>query len=815
MKKKLLLIVLLGVGFSPAFAAKLTDIRIFPDRVDLNGKRDRQDVVVQAIYTDGQTRDISKKVKLHFDDPEVIRRSGLALRPATDGETLLSVTFEGKTASVPVQVRNADKARDLSFRLDVMPVFLKAGCNTGACHGNSRGQDGFILSLFGYDPEGDYHRLTRELVGRRLDLAVPEHSLVLEKATGKVQHTGGELFDEDSDHYKTLVNWISNYAPNDTEATPHVTGIELLPPKVVVKAAPKPRKQRMVVRATYSDGSVRDVTRLAVYQTNNNSTADIDDDGLVTADKPGGAFVFARFDKFTIGSEVIVLPDSGEFKWPKVDEVNYIDTLVHDKLKKLHMAPSEVASDEQFLRRVTLDLVGLPPTVEEFKAFMDDEDPDKREKLVDRLMARDEFVDLWAMKWGEILMIKSNRNVQYGRDRKAVYNYYQWVRGNVKDNVPVNRFAHQLLTGTGSNLKSPTANFYTSVDQNVDAKKHGENVAQIFLGIQTQCAQCHNHPFDRWTMDDYYGFTSFFAGLGKKSGADPREVIVINRNNNNTVEHPVDGRMVKPRFLGGDAPDVEGKDPRHALADWMTSKDNKLFARNIANRVWAHFFGRGVVEPVDDIRISNPPSNRELFEGLGEKLVAYDFDMKKLIRDICTSRTYQLSATATASNEHDDRFFARSYVRRLQAEVLIDTISQVTETVTSFRGMPRQYRAVQLFEGGQTSDYFLETFGQANRLSVCACEVDKEATLSQTLHLINGDTLSQKFRESRVIYNLMREGGSPREIIENLYIRSLSRRPTDKEINTMLKIMDEPKTREGYEDVLWGILNSTEFAFNH
>jgi len=858
-------------------------LKVFPNEIELRGKGDRQDVVVQAIEDSGAMRDVTAKVEFQLAEPKAAIE-GNRFTSQSDGPTKLVASYSGQQVEAPVTVKDAGKSRDVSFRLDVMPVFMKHGCNNGSCHGAARGKDGFMLSLFGYDIEGDYFRLTRQMVGRRIDLAVPEKSLLLEKAIGAVQHTGGKLFGVEHDDYKTLLSWIEAGAPNDSGNTPEPLGIEVMPPKMVFAGGGA--TQRTSVRAKYSDGSVRDVTRLALFMTNNDGVVQVSKEGVVKAGSRGGAFVFARFNKFTVGAEVIVLPTGDNFQWPSTPEQNYVDTLVFDKLKKLHLAPSELCTDEAFLRRATLDLIGLPPSREEYQKFMDDPSSDKRAKLVDSLLARDEFVDIWTMKWGEMLRIRSaNNQPQYGRDAKAMWSYSAWVHDQMAQNRPLDQFVSELVVGKGSNIKSPASNLYTAPER-LTPLKTAEDVAQVFMGTRIQCAQCHNHPFDRWTMDDYYSFAGFFAGLNMKRGIEGREVVVYNNNSRNTVDHPVDGRKMKPKFLGGDMPEVDDQDPRESLARWLTSPDNAAFNQTMANVVWAHFFGRGIVEPVDDVRISNPPSNRELLEVLGKKLAEYKFDKKKLIRDICNSRTYQLAATTNETNALDEAYFSHSYVRRLRAEVLLDTISKVTDTEERFPQSPPGTRATQLYSGN-ISNYFLTTFGRAPRETACSCEVNREANLSQALHLLNGDTITQKVGRSKLISTMIAEKKPSTEILTELYIRALSRKPTAEELKNLSAIIDEEigdaeklkhlaglqaqadsnyrryedqlkklkselselqsEGQEGaalksledqirkvesqadpirqrfegnvqqlvYVDVLWGLFNSTEFAFNH
>uniref|UniRef100_Q01WH1 Cell surface protein n=1 Tax=Solibacter usitatus (strain Ellin6076) TaxID=234267 RepID=Q01WH1_SOLUE len=702
----------------------------------------------------------------------------------------------------------------ISFRLDVMPVFFRAGCNSGGCHGAAVGKDGFHLSLFGYDPAGDYYRLTQQIVARRVDVAAPAQSLLLMKATGMVPHSGGRRFKPDSEYYTTLLKWIEAGALDDAASVPTVTGISLSPDNVVF--AGKDRKRALQVIAKYSDGTTRVVNNLALYLTNNKNTADINDAGVVTGDKRGDTFVFARFAKYTEGAEVIVLPD-GKFKWPKLTANNYIDELVYAKLQKLRVLPSAVCTDEQFLRRAYLDVIGLPPTAEEYRAFLADRAADKRANLIDSLLARDEYADLWATKWADWLKVRSDNNSAFGTDRKAAFAYYEWIREQMKRNAPLDEFVKAQVAGAGSNLHNPPVNLYTMLPQGqLDAKGVAQDVAQVFTGMRVQCAQCHNHPFDRWTQEDYYGFVSFFTGVKRKVASEAREFYIYDDVSAPPAKHLLDGHPVPARFLGGDAPDVKGKDPRVALAEWLTAKDNAIFRQNMANRLWAQFFGRGIVDPVDDVRISNPPSNRELLEELGKRLAGYNFDARKLIRDICLSKTYQLAATPNETNRDDDSQFSHQRLRRLRADVILDALAQVTETPSTFNEMPRGVRAMQLYEGGSRGNYFLKTFGSAARDSVNASETRLEPTLAQALHMVNGDTIEGKLAQSKLIPRMLAAGKKPGEIVDELFIRALSRRPSENEMKKMMAIVSaSPGDKSAYDDVVWALVNSTEFEFNH
>lgn len=805
---------LLCIGFllffsgTPALFAQPADpsnLEIAPPEISLRSARAQQLFVVQATYPDGITRDVTHQAKISLAHPALVKLDKNLLTPLADGTTQLLVEFGGKKASVPVSVKDAKVDRPISFKLDVMPIFMRAGCNSGGCHGAARGKDGFRLSLFGFDAEGDHHRLTREQPGRRLNLALPAESLLIEKATGKVPHTGGQRIKEGDPYYKDLIRWLEARAPNDPANVPVPVSLDIYPKIAVLDG--KGETQQMVVRAKYSDGSDRDVTSLALFLSNNDNSAKISDDGLVTANERGEAFVMARFATFTVGAQVIVLPKGLKFSWPNVEERNYIDTLVHNKLRKLRITPGPICDDETFLRRVFLDIVGVLPSVEDYQKFISSTDPKKREKLIDELLERKEFAELWVLKWAELLQIRSSLQVSY----KAMLLYYNWLQDRIARNVPVNEWVQELLGASGGTFKNPATNYYQN---ETDILKVAENVAQVFMGMRIQCAQCHNHPFDRWTMDDYYGFAAFFSQIGRKGADDPREVIVFN-SKGGEVTHPVHRRVMKPKFLGGAEPELKGEDRRVVLAKWLASPDNPYFATSLANRVWQHFFGVGIIEEVDDVRISNPASNPELLAELGKRFTSYKYDFKKLVRDICTSRTYQLATTANESNAGDSRNFARSYLRRIRAETFLDCISQVTETKNKFPGLPNGARAVQIADGS-ISTYFLTTFGRPMRETVCSCEVRLEPTLSQSLHLLNGETTTQRIAQGNLIGRRLAEKKTPAQILEELFIRCLSRKPTTAELAKLTALIETEKDhKQALEDAFWSLLNSREFMFNH
>ncbi len=796
---------LLTAGTLLAQAPTIVGLEAYPTSVALDGPRDRQTLVVRGITDSGLTVDLTRQSRFVLADPTRASVDGPLLRPLADGDTALSITAAGASIVVPVAVRGASATPPpISFRLDVEPILSRSGCASGACHGSARGQDGFHLSLFGYDPVGDYRALTAELPGRRLNLAAPERSLLATKSIGAVQHSGGERFKATDPRYATMVGWIAEGARDDTPDLPSLVGIDLYPPEIALVAG---QSQALGVRARYSDGSDRDVTALSTLLSSNDYAARIDEDGILASAHPGEAQVLARFGAFAVGTSVIVVPPGAAVPPAEPASGNAIDDLVGAKLRRMRIVPSDLCSDEEFLRRATLDLTGLLPGIEEHDRFLADQSPDKRARLVDELIGRKEFSEIWVMKWAERLAIRSNLEVS----PKAALLYATWLQSRLASGAPIDAVVRELLASEGGTFDTPATNFY---QLERDTLKLSENVAQAFLGTRLQCAQCHNHPFDRWTMDDYYGLAAFFAQVARKPGEDPRETIVFD-GGGGEINHPVGGRVVQPTFLGGTVPGLAGRDRRAVLAEWLTSPDNRMFARNVANFVWANFFHRGIVEPVDDVRASNPPSNEALLDALATKLVEYRYDLRPLVRDICTSRTYQRSSRSNSSNTTDDRNFSHALPRRIRAEFLLDSISRVTATKDKFDGLPLGARAVQIADG-TTSNYFLTTFGRATRQTVCTCEVRAEPSLSQALHLLNGDTVNEKIKQGGRVAAELSSGAAPDAVLDRLYLSTLCRRPSDTERAALLApIAQGVEARVVLEDAFWALLNSREFVFNH
>ncbi len=810
-----------------ALTFPVVKLEVFPPEVSLDTVRDQQSVVVTATYADGTQRDVTALTRLTLPGrpprpaSEAITLKDFAAiigKPAPGAPAISPVTgklsFPSKVrplaSEFTVKVATVPAPQPVRFTTDVAPIITRAGCNTGGCHGAARGREGFHLSLFGYDPADDLHRLLIEMPGRRLNLAEPGDSLMLKKAVQSVPHEGGKRFDVGGASYQTILEWIQNGAQSDPEGTPHPVAVEVFPTRLTLAGEGVPH--RLTVRARYSDGTDRDVTGLAVFSSTNPGAAKVSEFGVITTGRRGEAFVMARFHTSTVGCAVVVLPahPGAQPGAELASETNYIDRAVGAKLARLRVTASPLCDDRTFLRRASLDIAGIAPSPAELDSFAAEPAPDKRARLVDRLLARPEFVDLLVMQWAELLQIRTEP--QQGLSYKATLLYHSWLADRFARGVPFDQTVRDLISASGGTFDNPAANFYQSER---DTLKLSENIAQVFVGARVQCSQCHNHPFDRWTLDDYYGWAAFFTQIGRKTGADPRETVIYN-SNSGEAKHPVLKKGLAPKFLGGDTPDVKNKDRRAVVAEWLTAPDNPWFSRHVVNVLWARFFGVGIVEPVDDVRVSNPPSNPELLDALADRFRATKCDFRALVRDIVLSEAYQRSTQVNETNKLDGRNFSHGLVRRLRAEVLLDVISQITEAPDKFKGLPLGARAVEIADGN-TSNYFLTTFGRAERETVCSCEVKLDPNLSQALHLLNGDTLAKKIRQGKVVEKQMEAKKTPSEIITDLYRRCLGRAPTEGELAGLLKeLPPEPKElRPWLEDVFWALLNSKEFVFNH
>jgi hypothetical protein len=736
-------------------------------------------------------------------------------RVPTPGSSLL-------VAAALLAVPCAARAEPVSFRNDVMAVLSRGGCNQGACHGNQNGKNGFKLSLRGQDPDFDLAVLTRDALGRRLDRHRPDDSLLLAKPTASVPHEGGKRFGVGSEEYRILRQWIADGAKGDADGAPVLRRLDATPRQQVL-VEPEERVP-LRVTATFSDGRTRDVTKLCVFETSNLGVR-VFADGVVEKQQLGETTVLVRYLDRQVVVQLAFVPARPGFVWKEPPHNNYIDRHVFAKLKTLRVTPSDLCTDSVFVRRAYLDTLGLPPTAEKVRKFLDDDRPDKRARLIDALLERPEFADFWALKWSDLL-----RNEEKALDRKGVQLFHEWIRQSIAEGKPLNEFARELVAGRGSTYSHPAANYYRALR---DPYARAEATAQVFLGVRLQCAKCHNHPFDRWTQTDYHQLAAFFSRVdyrivenNRKDNLDKHEfdgeqIVYVARSGE--LEHPVTHEPLKPRFLGAATPDFADEDDRLlALADWIARPDNPFFARAQANRVWYHLMGRGLVEPNDDFRASNAPSHAALLDELAKDLAGHRFDQRHLVRTIMNSRTYHLSAAPNDTNRDDETNFSHVLPRPLQAEQLLDAVSQATGVPAKFRGFPPGTRAGQLPgvgaqrpRGERVTDgeKFLNVFGKPVRSLSCECERSDDTTLNQAFQLITGEMINRMLAEPDNRLGKLLASGKPTEVVvEELYLATLCRPPTTRERARTLELVKRAKTpRAGLEDVLWGLLNAKEF----
>ena len=694
----------------------------------------------------------------------------------------------------------------VSFARDVVPALTKAGCNAGACHGSPAGKNGFRLSLRGYDPALDIHTLTRELGGRRIDRIDPTRSLALAKGAALVPHEGGRKFDPDGTLFRTLRDWIAQGATDDRATAPRPSAVRVTPSDTILDAPATSVRLRVV--ATFPDGSERDVTSHTRFTVNDELAARVADDGTVSKRKAGEVVVTAEYMGRMTPAVVLFRDPNPAFRWPDPPAANYVDTHVHAKLKLLQIEPAAPCSDEVFVRRAHLDAVGKLPTPDEVRAFLADTDPKKRAKLIDALLVRPEYADWWALKWSDRLGVNQRFVGKIGAVK-----YHQWVRGAMAANVPEDVFARSILTATGGNYANPPAGFFRRLR---DPESRAEEVAQLFLGVRMQCAKCHNHPGESWTQDDYYGTAAVFARVQYRDGPffigvyDKEETVLTKPGGE--VLHPRSGAVVKPKFPGGPLPDLAPADDRRAaFARWLTSPENPYFARAAANRVWFHLLGRGVVDPVDDFRGTNPASVPALLDALAADLVSHQFDRKHLIRTVMNSRVYQ-----AAGAKSDGRYFAGYAPRRIGAEALLDAVCDVTGVPERFKGFPAGTRAVQLPDG-EFPYPFLRVFGRPPRASACECERDTDTTLHMALMLQGGDFLQAKLADpGGRAAALAASARTDREVVEELFLLALGRQPTAAERAKVMGVFVADRKRprrENVEDAMHALLNHPEFLF--
>jgi len=715
----------------------------------------------------------------------------------------------------------AEAARPVSFINDVVPVFTKASCNSGACHAKAgQGQNGFQLSLLGFEPQEDYEHLVKEGRGRRLSAPAPEQSLLLLKATSAVPHGGGRRLDPESPGYRLIRDWIAQGMNYDQPADPKLVSISVQPARGTLK---RKGEQQLKVMARFSDGRVKDITKLALYEANDRSMAETDENGRVRIlDIPGNVAVMVRFqDKTAVFNASVPLGAPVKHLPPTK---NFIDQLVFANLKQISVPPSPVCDDTTFLRRVSLDIAGRLPTVAEAEAFLASTDPAKRDKLVDALLASPDYADFFANKWTALL--KNKRDA--ANDITANFAFHSWVRDSLLANKPYDQLVRQLLAATGTIADNPPVAWYKRVKQPTEQL---EDVAQLFLGVRMQCAQCHHHPFERWSQHDYYSMSAFFSQIGRKPTATAGEDVIFHKRGVAQTENKKTKLPVKPAGLGDPALDIPpDEDPRLRLADWMGNKANPFFAKSLVNRYWKHFFKRGLIEPEDDIRDTNPPSNPELLDALAKHFVESGFDLKAVVRVITQSSTYQLSATPNQHNGVDRQNFSHFYPRRMQAEVLLDSIDQFTGAKTDFADLPAGTRAIALPDNSYNrGSAFLKVFGRPEGASVCECERASSASLAQSLHLMNAGDVKAKLTTSGGRAERLAKADKPEaQKIRELYLAAFAREPQSHEQAVAEEYLARPREdaagkplppeqsrRIAYEDLLWALINTKEFLYNH
>ncbi|MFL5339235.1 MAG: DUF1553 domain-containing protein [Gemmataceae bacterium] len=817
--------IIVATAVSSPFVCYAADVAVLPADVTLTGPHGRQQLLAVLQENGRVVGDRTATATFASSNPAVVAVDGGELRAVGDGEAVVTATVEGKTASAKVRVAKAKEPAAWSFRNHVIPVLTKAGCNSGACHGALAGKGGLKLSLRGYDKDADHFVLTRQALARRVDRQDPIKSLMLLKPTRKLPHGGGKRFEEDSEDYRLLFDWIVSGAAGPREDDARLERLELFPPAVTLK--PKDAL-KVVVRAWYSDGHAEDVTRWARFGSSDDLVATVADDGTANVSGFGEAAITVNFAgrvaALTVTSPFPNQTSAGEFA--KSPKHNFIDELVLRKLAELRLPPAGPCGDREFIRRAYLDAAGILPTPEDVQKFVSDQSPDKRAKLIDALLERPEYVDYWTYKWSDLLLVSSRKLPQ-----PAMWAFYRFVRTAVAENQPWDRFARELLTASGSTLQNGAANYFVL---HKDVADLSEATAVTFLGMSVTCCRCHNHPLERWTQDQYWSLANLYSRVSLKNGDRAGEVFVQEQPTGD-VPHPRRNVPMPPAPLDGKPLPLDSPASRRAyFADWLTAADNPYFARAIVNRVWRNFMGRGLVEAEDDLRESNPPTNRPLFDALVKDFVAHKFDVKHLARTVMNSAAYQRSSNPRPESIADDRFYSRYLVRRLSAEVILDAYSQVTGVPTPFNqvytgveggtaattNFPAGVRALQLPDS-QVASNFLNSFGRPERLQTCSCERQQDATVGQALHLNNGQTLNDKLRakNSRVEQWLTEKIGDA-EAVRRLFLLALSREPTPAEAAKFEAILKESAAdksmthREALEDLFWSVLTGREFLFN-
>lgn len=785
---------------------KIANIWVTPPQIQMRHPRDYRSVIVMGASEDGRVMDLTFSCTKEIDGDCVSLDTDGYLVPQRTGSAKLVIKVSAHTVEVPVEVCSME-SKPVDYVRDLLPLLSKYGCNQGTCHGAQQGRRGFKLSLRGYDPLFDYRALVDDVSGRRFDRADPSQSLMLLKPTQGVPHEGGFLFDEDSQAYKIIYQWIAEGCRYSK--TPRPANLEVIPTHPELQSAGQ--TQQLIVIAHYPDGESREVTREAIYESGNFEVATVNGKGLIKAVRRGETPILIKYEGAYQNVYVTVMGLREGFEWRESPEYNYIDKLVNSKLKHLKINPSELCTDAEFLRRVSLDLTGLPATAEKTRKFLEDPRPsrEKRAQLVEELLNSSEYVDHWTLKWSDLLLA----NRKYLKER-GVWSFRHWIRRSLAENQPYHEFVYELITATGDTYQQPAGHYYRVARE---PKELMENMTQVFLGIRFVCAQCHDHPFERWTQHQYYHLASYFAGVQRLPSPYPDQEIIFDARQPEPVKHISTGQPAVPKFPY-DISNLEvhaDESWRVMLARWLTSPENPYFARSLVNRYWSYLLGRGLIEPVDDIRLTNPPTNPELLDALTTDFVQHGFDRKHLLKTIVNSHTYQRSYLTNDWNYDDDTHYSHAVPRRLQAEQLYDAIVVATGAPLQVTGAPAVVsRAAQLPDSNVALP-FLELFGKAPRESPCECERSSEVSLAQTLALINGPTISEAIAHPQgLVANLVANHVSSRAAVEEIYLSVLNRFPTASELRDGESYLETHGLLEGGQDLMWGLLNSPAFLFN-
>jgi hypothetical protein len=799
----------------PAFQA----VTLQPTSLTLTDGRDERRVLVWGETPNGERIDLTSEAKLRTDSVNVDLDEGF-IRAKAKGEAEVIVCVAGKEVKLPVTVLSAEMP-PVRFVRDVMPVLSRVGCNAGTCHGSAKGKNGFKLSLRGYDPDFDYHALIDDLSGRRFNRVKVEDSLMLLKPTAEVPHEGRQVIKPDSRDYRLLRQWIAEGTKPEDPVQARANQVEVLPAEIDLSLPGM--TQELIVLAHYRDGSSREVTRDAVITSNNEEIAKVQH-GLVTGIRRGEAAILIRYEGNYATAELRVMGDRSGFQWPQPPEYGFIDQQVDAKLRKMKILPSDLCADAEFVRRVSLDLTGLPPTATRVRAFLADQTPSKakRERLIDELIASPEYTSFWANKWADLLQCNSEN-----LGKKGVWAFKEWITQSIAENKPYNQFVREVLLAQGSSYLSPAVNYYRVLRE---PGKIAEDVSQTFLGVRFNCNKCHDHPFEKWTQSQYYEFAAYFARVGFKRGTLGQDVVRTFTGDNQTVtgeeivflryddaevKNPKTDKDVVPQVPYGSAPNTAAdEDRREAFVQWLTSKDNPYFAKSMANRVWSYFFGRGIINPVDDIRGSNPPSNGPLLDALTDEFVRTGFNVRSLMRTICQSRSYQASILPNKWNADDQLNFSHAIPRRLSAEQLVDAVAVSTGTKVSFSGLPKGMRAVDVPDGIVEGNEFLSLFGRPKRQSACECERTSNLTLAHAMSLINGNLISDALQApDSQLKKLVEADPDNQQLVQDLYLTVLNRPATDKEVKSV-DFASSSSRLEVAQDLTWALMNSPAFLFN-